>query len=295
MAPALANQCKLAGGTWRRTGIKAENMMALKLEDTLKSAGIETRTLTRIEWPGFPSGYLSLQADGAKAIDLWERLRSLTDHTGFWPLVVGEEEHLMALKENCEMELSAALEGSKGTAVSRHSVHDLINNGETLDLKAWLAGRGADDPKCENVEEGTWPVDLPRLAGRTLALTHRYDLTAQVERPLSRVLFLLLPLTVSWHVPAYLRLGGWNQCPQTETHIAIAKSWYQKYGAELIAATNNIVEMRINSPPKTKDESMKVAREQFIYCGDLIFRKYGTLSSLAAHLLDAPIWSFWWT
>jgi hypothetical protein len=276
-------------------------VITLKLEETLQSAGIDTRGLARTEWPGASAGFFTLNVDGAKAISFWERLRSLTEHSGFWPLIVGEDEHLNALKDNYEMELDDVLAqkgGSgefapEGTGQGR-SINELIARGEGLDLEGWFESRITGDPKYSQCDEGVWPVDLPSRSTRALSLTHRYNFTTGVEKPLPRVLLLLLPVTVPWHVPALVRLGGWGQCPQTEVHVAVAKHWYQRYGAEIIVATNNIIELWISKPLKTRDQSLKVAREQFIYCNDLIDRRFGTLSELASNLLDAPYWSFWW-
>lgn len=269
-------------------------MMTLKLEETLRSAGIDTRTLAGLEWPGLYPRCYSLQSDGTKAVGFWERLRTLTDHTGFWPLIAGEEEHLLALRDNYEMEISADHEvgGSGGSADPTSA---LITSGESLDLRKWFERRMAESEAQRRCDQGAWPSDLPSRGKGTLALTHRYDYTAGTEKPYPRVFLLFLPVTVAWQVPAFLRLGGWNKCPQTETHIAVAKSWCQRYGAEIISASNNIIEMRVNNPPKTRDDSLNVAREQFIYCNDLIHLKFKTLSALAATLIDAPYWSFWWS
>ncbi|PWT97420.1 MAG: hypothetical protein C5B53_08070 [Candidatus Melainabacteria bacterium] len=270
-------------------------MMTLKFGETLKSAGMDTKSLTALDWPGLHSRIFTLQTEGGKAIELWQRTRALTDHTGFWPLIVGEEEHLTALRDNYEMELSSEEESVNSHHALGDSMSRLISSGESLDLDEWFKARIAEEKDRAQCEEGTWPIDLPSRGNRNLALTHRYDYAAGSEKPLARVFLLFLPVTVAWQVPAILRLGGWNQCPQTDTHVAVAKAWRQRYGAEIISATNNIVEMYVDSPPKTKDESLKLAREQSLYCSDLIHRKYKTLCALAANLLDAPFWSFWWT
>jgi hypothetical protein len=273
-----------------KQSFKADKMMTLKFEETLDSAGLDTRSLTPMKWPGMEAPFFSLQTEGTKAVELWERARALTEHTGFWPLIAGEEEHLTALKDNYEMEIG--LDGENNVSAV---TLNLINGGEALNLDEWLQSRVSEDESCARCDQGDWPIDLPSRGSRNLALTHRYDYSAGSEKPFARVFLLFLPVTVSWQVPAFLRLGGWNQCPQTKAHIAIARAWQKRYGAEIISTTSNIVEMSVNNPPKTKDESLKVAREQFLYCSDLIHRKHKTLSALAATLIDAHTWSFWWT
>ena len=39
---------------------------------------------------------------------------------------------------------------------------------------------------------------------------------------------------------------------------------------------------------------MELAWEQYWYCTDLVEHGHGSIANLAATLLDAPYWYFWW-
>ena len=47
-------------------------------------------------------------------------------------------------------------------------------------------------------------------------------------------------------------------------------------------------------PPTTRSAAYQLAWEQYIYCSDIVIQGTQTLSNLAASLLNAPIWFFWW-
>jgi hypothetical protein len=291
---------------------RVESKMTFKSQEILKSAGIDIRNLAKLDWPASDIGMYGMQVEGAKALAIWERLRSLTEYTGLWPLVVGDDQCFNALKENYEIEQeaadykrdSAARSGSSENVAENAAMNhgeataQLIAQGDELDLQQWFKNKVENDRDYLPCHEGTWPVDLPNQSAITLTLTHKYEYkyeyTSGAEKPLTRVNLLLLPSTIPWHVPALLRLGGSRQCPQTEIHVAVLKSWNQRYGAEIVSASSNVVEMRVGRPPKTRDEALKLAREQAVYCGDLVHGKYGSLSALAATLIDAPLWSFTW-
>jgi len=276
-------------------------LTTLPLELALNSAGIDSKSLAVVTWLESSPACFSLQGEGSNAMSLWGRLRSLTEYTGFWPVIAGDDERLNLLRDNYELELKSWEEKVSvfGEPASRHAEHSasslrLNASGETLALEHWFDAKISEQPESTICEEGQWPVDLPGRQPQVLSLTKKYDYLVGAERPLKRIYTLLLPLTIPWHVPAFLHLGGFSACPQTDVHVAIAKRWNQRYGAEIISASNDTIEMQVNSPPKTKDEALRLAREQSIYCTSIVRHKFGTIASLAASLIDASLWSFWW-
>jgi hypothetical protein len=52
--------------------------------------------------------------------------------------------------------------------------------------------------------------------------------------------------------------------------------------------------LRVASRPKTRKEALALARDQYIYCTDLIDQGGGTYSALAADLMANDWWHFWW-
>jgi hypothetical protein len=156
---------------------------------------------------------------------------------------------------------------------------DIIEIGENLDVKLWLSERVKTDPRYYKFETGEWPDDSykPEFSFGNTGL----------------VMMLIVECLKPWHIPAAIRFGDANECPMAQVHVAILKQWNERYGAEPVAFGSSL-ELRINRPITTKKEALKVAREQSIYCGDLVHQGDGKLASVAARLLNADVWTFWW-
>lgn len=135
---------------------------------------------------------------------------------------------------------------------------------------------------------GSWPDD-PVNPG---ALAEFIDW--KTSEPLERVYIARIP-THDWtEIPAYLRFGGWNACPAPEYHVAAMRSWHDRYGAELVVASSDVIELRVARRPGTRREAMALAKEFYLYCPDTVEQGTQDLSTLAALLLNSDNWYFWW-
>jgi hypothetical protein len=81
---------------------------------------------------------------------------------------------------------------------------------------------------------------------------------------------------------------------EPKVHVAILKDWYECWGAEVVAATEGDLELRVQRPPTTPAAALELAKEQYMYCGDLVDQHNGSIAALAELLLGSPVWSFWW-
>lgn len=122
--------------------------------------------------------------------------------------------------------------------------------------------------------------------------TQHLDLLTQ--QPLDRVHIAILPTLDPTLIPAFLNFGGWNECPDAATHVAAARYWHEKYGAEIVAITDDIIEYRVTRRPASREEAMILAQEQFELCSDIVLQGPGTLEPLAATLMASDWWFFWW-
>ncbi|WDV45373.1 DUF4253 domain-containing protein [Clostridiaceae bacterium M8S5] len=138
------------------------------------------------------------------------------------------------------------------------------------------------------VELGKWPSVLSPMTSITSNIN---ILTGEYH---DEIYIGLIPTQNSYEVPAYIKFGGWNCCPSPESQIALLKYWYDKYGAEVISITRSTLECTVAIPPKTKEESIKLAEEQFIYCNDIVYQGTETISNLAGGLYKSNYWFFWW-
>jgi hypothetical protein len=52
--------------------------------------------------------------------------------------------------------------------------------------------------------------------------------------------------------------------------------------------------IRVKSRPPTRKAALELAREQYVYCSDIVEQGAQTLSALAAMLMGSGWWYFWW-
>jgi hypothetical protein len=135
---------------------------------------------------------------------------------------------------------------------------------------------------------GDWPTEpigAPELSVATETLT---------GAPLEKVQIVILPTDDSSTIPAYLHWGYWNGCPAPEYHIAALRSWRERFGAEIVGLSHDVMNIRVQSRPPTREAALELAREQYVYCRDIVEQGVQTLSALAAVLMDSNWWYFWW-
>jgi hypothetical protein len=165
---------------------------------------------------------------------------------------------------------------------------ELLDASLTIEADSWLAGRAASDPEYYEEERGEWPEDnepSSEIIGHIDLATHE---------PFDEVVIALVPAEASWQVPCLLKFGGWNECPRPEEHSAVIRQWEQKYGARIITVSNDTIEMQVAKPPSSREEALDLAREQFVYCPDIVQQGTQTIEALAATLLNGTVWFFWW-
>lgn len=237
----------------------------------LTALGLDGKHL--VEWRRVPAGVsyaLPVTAEGA--IDAWKQVRPETDALGHYPIVVKDPDG----------EFLGYLTDDEPTPKKTLRV------AATIELPLWFGQRVAGDPEYyANVPLGEWAPGEPQDQ-----FTVPYDLEG---RPAKGLKLVLVPTTRPWEAVAWLHFGGWNECPAPETHVAVHRYWHRKYGAELVCITRDVMEMRVAKPPKGRSKAKDLAYEQFVYSGgDLVFQGSDSLRALAASLIDAPTWYFWW-
>jgi hypothetical protein len=61
-----------------------------------------------------------------------------------------------------------------------------------------------------------------------------------------------------------------------------------------VGLSHDVVNIRVRRKPATRAEALDLAREQYAYCSDIIEQGVGTVSALAAALMENDWWYFWW-
>jgi hypothetical protein len=193
-----------------------------------------------------------------------------------FPVILGDAEKFERAVETYEMNGDASTEA-------------LIDTSLGINPATWFVERQAADPEYYDIEEGKWPDDEP---GTPQRLTAHCDILT--GKPYSEVHIAIIPAAESWMVPCYLRIGGWNACPRAEEHAAVFRYWGEQYGARVACIADDVIEMIVTRPPATREAALALAKEQYIYCPDIVDQGTETIEALAAALLNARVWYFWW-
>jgi hypothetical protein len=136
-------------------------------------------------------------------------------------------------------------------------------------------------------DEGDWPTEVPPSPGLSVV----YDGTGEYD---PRVYIILVPTDDPATIPAYLRWGGFNNCPKPEYHVAALRHWRDRYGAELVGLDMATLNVRVARTPTTRNEALALARVQYEYCNDIVDQGVRTLRALAAERMAHDWWYFWW-
>ena len=104
-----------------------------------------------------------------------------------------------------------------------------------------------------------------------------------------------IPVKHPWEIFAYLPFGNWNECPDTPELMAVAKYWFEQYGAVPAVLTHDVLEFDL-STAISKECAMEVALEQYGFCPDIVDQgpEDATVGSLADVLRQSKVWYFWW-
>lgn len=248
----------------------------------------------------------NLMTNGADAIKLWEQLRTMVAKTGYWPLIMASTEGVwlksdMAVSDQISASWAAGLKKYAGRSFDKKmGVADMIlEAGIKLDTDDWLKKNrypdptGGDDFLTVIAEITGQKIEKSKLKSKPNT-TFQSVLEVLSKKPLKEVVIALWPVNEGWQVPALMRYGGWNSCPMAHLQVAMLRRWKLKYGAELVAIANDIVELKVSKPPKTTAAALELAREHYTYCGDIVSQGTGTLERLAERLKDGTVWYFWW-
>ena len=104
-----------------------------------------------------------------------------------------------------------------------------------------------------------------------------------------------IPVKNPWEIFAYLPFGGWNECPDTQSLMAVAKYWFEQYGAVPAVMTHDELEFLLPTFV-SQEKAMDAAVELYGFCPDVIDQgpEDATVGALADVLRQSTVWYFWW-
>jgi hypothetical protein len=219
----------------------------------------------------------------------WQRLHDLAPVTGHWQVLGWGWRWL----DNVPKYRAHVEDGSTAEIIAESEQVDLARwREERIDeelalLREEAAEYGLEAPSDPFADvQGDWPEDVAPYTSFKTAQSN------EVREPISPRPIALIPTPISWQVSAYLRFDTGFISPAI--HTAMVRRWHEQYGAEVIGAFPDLMETRVAHPPLTREDALDLAREQYIYCNNIVSQGTGTLQSLAAGLLSGAAWFFWW-
>jgi hypothetical protein len=221
-------------------------------------------------------GIQTLTVPGKDAVAKLEQLRQNYQHTGLYPVILGDDKGIGFDTIN----LSAL-----------HNKQQTISESLKINVNEWFRTALSDfeeDAEIGELLEGEWPDEVIPASGLNIP----NDPFTQQSKP--EIVIGLLEIQKPWETFAALNWGGWNACPNPSEHCAIHKYWYEKYGAEVAGITNDVVECIVTKPPLSRVESLELAKEHYLYCADIVDQGVGEILTLAATLMTSRYWYFWW-
>ena len=110
-------------------------------------------------------------------------------------------------------------------------------------------GQNTDDLK-ENIDEYFSEIDyeFDDDDKSNLELSTVFDYDGNFK---DNVILVKVPTTKPYEVLGYFGMGGYNECPFPAEQVAVAKYWYEKYGAVPAAITYDEIEFYVERPPQT--------------------------------------------
>lgn len=221
--------------------------------------------------------WTTLKVPGRDAIRLLNERRSLYASSGQYPFVIGYDAELQRIKRAAEFNAqdpAAIIHASLGIQTAN-----------------WIESRREEAEEFGfSVEEtlGEWPAEIHEKASIGL---HKDVVSGKIK---ADVWLGLATIEKPWHLPAVLKYGGWNECPAPEVHCAFYRDWQDRFGAEITGMSSDVIECAVANPPTDQRAAFALAWEQYWYCPDIVEQGCGSVSHLAATLLNSQYWYFWW-
>jgi len=163
---------------------------------------------------------------------------------------------------------------------------EIVPLAATFEVSEWASAEAKDNVRKDlGISLGRWPTGKPEQSlnvppSRTEALLGG-DTCA-----------VILPTNNSWSAPAYIPLGDLDQCPAPYIHVALAKRWYEQFGAEIVAITSYTIELKVSNPPTSRAACEQLAWEHLLYAPECLDE--GTIRDYAHSLKGNDKWFFLW-
>ncbi len=229
----------------------------------------------------------------AEAFETWKRLAEDPDTT---PIIVGSDLDLQRAMESFDADLS--VEDTLALAADLSHPQSLIERRDAVRKALAEQVKGTPDAHLlegDRVPEPTDPELLGTWPSKAEPQNELYRLQdLQRGGRIRRAHIVVLPTADATEAPAWLRFGGWNDCPAPEYLVAALRDWRDRYGAVPVVISSDVMEVMVSRRPESREEALDLAIEQYRVCEDIVVQGTQTISALAATLAISDFWFFWW-
>ena len=148
-------------------------------------------------------------------------------------------------------------------------------------LDRLIAGRQLSAENAE-LKEGTPNTELSAYWNYYTRLTEE-------------LLLIRIPVEEPWKILGWFPFRYGEGRPERAELLAIAKHWYEAYGAIPAVVGVDEVEFYVARPVEDERQALQLAKEQCAFCPAVTEQgKNTTLGMLAQALLHSTVWYFWW-
>lgn len=243
-----------------------------------------------------------IETTGENGLETWQKLRA--EHAGnSTPFILGGPENLIDWADDLEDAFGLSAEDAIKASKTGRNIAEFLSA-----RNAEHAAMHADPKMAEFLANAPPPTDYT-LDDIIQDILERWDKTAPAAEtdpltslthgvlsglPHERLFIALLPTPHSYESPAYLRMGGWNEMPGSDWLCAAFRDWDSRYGVTIIGGHRDYLECYVDNPPRTKKDAARLGAEQFVACEDFVLQGTDDPTLLAASLVKAGMWGFWW-
>lgn len=222
----------------------------------------------------YPFECIKIETDEAKVMELFEIMRADGKNKGYTPVIIIEDEHGL-MSENIRF-------AEEDYGSYEEFIKTSLEYYEKIDVQSFFKEKRESYEK-EGLIQGK-PGDMIYEESNSVYLGEKGE----------NVFIAKIPTTKPYEVFAYIPMGGFNECPDNATHIALAKYWFEMNGAYPICIGSDTIQFMLDEPIKDKELLEKVAMEQYLYCGDIVWQGVETVKNLENSLGNSKVWYFWW-
>lgn len=249
--------------------------MSAAIQELLESLSLESNE--RIELPQLEgvAPLCAIAMPEERSFDRWQEANAKASEFGYVAIGIGSKHSLDRLIDHVE-------------CVDWWNLSQATEVATSLDLQKWFAERESDI--VEDAGELPWGEWNDSEEGPRNGLWFPFENGVHLDPWWMG----MIPAQENWQVPLSLAYGNWNACPDATVHAAVARYWQEVYGATLVGMGPDTIEFLVDDPPSTRETALALAKQQFLYCSDIVDQGIGTISALGASLIDNGTWNFWW-